>query len=68
MNLRFLTLVMIALESLSFEKLKTLDVMSDLITFIIDKNINGFRNILESKESFFIQIPDVSQSNKVNQN
>ena len=60
MNLRFLTLVMIALESLSFEKLKTLDVMSDLITFIIEKNINGFRNILESKESFFIHIPDVS--------
>ena len=36
-----------------------------LIDFIIDKNIYGFRNILESKEPFFIDIPEVSQLKKV---
>ena len=63
LNLRFLNLVATALQSYTNDKLKALD-MSDLISFIIDKNIYGFRNILESKESFFIQIPDFSQQKK----
>ena len=66
MNLRFLSLVAMALQPFTNEKLKALD-MSELISFIIDKNIHGFRNILESKEPYFIQIPEFSKLSKVQQ-